>query len=254
MDKFIRILFYRLGWFFDFLRYRLLPYGNNRYPHAKAIHEKYLDFIARYAPDVKLRDAVVLDIGSGNMVLQGILFRIFQGVRRYIYAEPFMYFTREHNITIARQELQKNGIDTINIFTGGDTLNSDILEFNTDLCSNLETIPDGSVDLILSNAVFEHIQINDLAPTTDAMWRVLKSGGYMIHEIDLRDHQYYFRSDYAFYRYSFQEWDEITKIANYSVFWSNRLRARDFETAFSERFSVLHTIRYKKEPNQTVEL
>lgn len=254
MDKYIRLISYYLGFFLDFLRYRILPYHNNRYPHARSIHNKYMAFLAQHLPDLSLQWKTILDIGSGNMVLQGILFYLEDHIKKYIYSEPFMYFSREKNLRIAYNELEKEGIDTKNIFLTPEKLDPEIFEFNTDFCSRLEHISDESIDIVLSNAVFEHIQAKDLEPTTQAMWRVLKPGGYMIHEIDLRDHQYYFHRDYAFYKYSFEEWDELTRIANYSVFWSNRLRSRDFSRAFSEKFVIKTVTTYKKEMHESVDL
>jgi ubiquinone/menaquinone biosynthesis C-methylase UbiE len=47
-------------------------------------------------------------------------------------------------------------------------------------------IPDNSVDLIISQAVMEHV--DELEETYTECFRCLKPGGYMTHQIDLRCH------------------------------------------------------------------
>jgi len=49
-----------------------------------------------------------------------------------------------------------------------------------------DRVPAGSVDLICSFAVLEHL--HDLGRAFAAMARLLKPGGWMIHKVDLRDH------------------------------------------------------------------
>jgi SAM-dependent methyltransferase len=54
------------------------------------------------------------------------------------------------------------------------------------------SIPDQSIDIIYSCAVLEHV--HDLELCFAEMLRVLKSGGRMYHEVDLRDHIFSQRS------------------------------------------------------------
>jgi SAM-dependent methyltransferase len=253
MDKLIRILSYRLHTILDFFRHSVIPYGNNKFPHGSFVYENFIGYLKKYLPEFSLRGKRVLDIGTGNMLLHGILFREREKIEHYTFSEPFMYFPLKRNIATTKDELEKNGIDTTP-YIQDEKLIDTYFQVNADLCTHLKNIPNESIDIIFSNAVFEHIQIKDLVPTTEAMWRVLKPGGYMIHEVDLRDHQYYFHHNYAFYKYSFTEWDELTKIANYSVFWANRLRSIDFGQAFSKKFTILTSEIFKKEQDQSVDL
>jgi ubiquinone/menaquinone biosynthesis C-methylase UbiE len=51
--------------------------------------------------------------------------------------------------------------------------------------------PASTFNLVVSRAVLEHIY--DIDSALDSMDRLLKPGGYMIHEVDLRDHGIFIR-------------------------------------------------------------
>ncbi len=58
----------------------------------------------------------------------------------------------------------------------------------TEGLASLQTIPDGEVDFLFSNAVLEHVRLADFAKTANEMRRVLKPKGVASHQIDFRDH------------------------------------------------------------------
>lgn len=51
-------------------------------------------------------------------------------------------------------------------------------------------LPSGSVDLLVSRSVLEHVRLGGLGVLLREAHRVLKPGGRMVHWIDLRDHFY----------------------------------------------------------------
>jgi SAM-dependent methyltransferase len=51
----------------------------------------------------------------------------------------------------------------------------------------LEQAPDQAFDLVISNAVYEHIV--DVAAASQRVFDVLRPGGYSIQQVDLRDHR-----------------------------------------------------------------
>ena len=63
---------------------------------------------------------------------------------------------------------------------------------NTEYLSNglasLRTIPTASVDFLFSNAVLEHVRLNEFADTVAEMRRIIHPGGICSHQIDFRDH------------------------------------------------------------------
>lgn len=52
----------------------------------------------------------------------------------------------------------------------------------------LAAIPDGSIDLVVSEAVLEHVRREDLAPLLQQLRRVTAPGGVGLHFIDFQDH------------------------------------------------------------------
>ncbi len=49
-------------------------------------------------------------------------------------------------------------------------------------------LPDGSVDVVVSKSVLEHVRVPDVPVLLGELSRVLRPGGVMVHMIDLRDH------------------------------------------------------------------
>lgn len=245
IDLILRKTEYKFSYFLDIIRYYILPYRNNKFKNGKLIYKTLILYIDKYLWYKDISNKTILEIGSWNTIIQWILFKVYNNIEKYIYSEPFMYFPKEKNIKIAKKELEKNSINTLDCFIDEKTLNSKYFNFNTDLVVDLKNIPNESIDIIITNAVFEHIRAEDLDNISTEMFRVLKKWWAMIHQIDLRDHWYYFFKNYAFLKYSFKEWFDLTKIANYSVFWSNRLRCIDFENSFSKNFTIIESIRQK---------
>lgn len=58
----------------------------------------------------------------------------------------------------------------------------------TDGTPGLAKIPDGSLDVILSTAVLEHIRRGEFPALAREMFRTLRSGGIAYHQVDLMDH------------------------------------------------------------------
>jgi|GEM_PF-6478855 len=92
-----------------------------------------------------------------------------------------------------------------------------------------------SFDVIVSNAVLEHIPADGLSDAFRTMFRLLRPGGVMIHLVDLRDHVN-FAAPFHFYRYSSTHWEFLVRG---SIFYTNRFRSSDFERyARDAQFSV----------------
>lgn len=94
-------------------------------------------------------------------------------------------------------------------------------------------ISTGSVDLIISHAVFEYPPPDLIMDILKEFKRILRPGGVMSHWIDLRDEYAYFDkkiTPYNFLRFSPQSW----RLINNPLIPLNRLRISDFRRAIGE--------------------
>ena len=67
----------------------------------------------------------------------------------------------------------------------------------------LDALPDGSIDLVLSHSVLEHVA--DMHALLAALERVLGPAGTMIHSVDYRDH--FFKYPYHFLAFRKEVWE-----------------------------------------------
>lgn len=98
-------------------------------------------------------------------------------------------------------------------------------------------IDDGSVDVVLSKSVLEHVRREKVRPLLTDLRRVLRPGGVMVHIIDLRDHMFIVgdrevRGDWLdALRYSDRLFDAMFGNRSTSI---NRLRQREWRVAFGD--------------------
>jgi ubiquinone/menaquinone biosynthesis C-methylase UbiE len=101
-------------------------------------------------------------------------------------------------------------------------------------------MPEGSVDLIVSNNTLEHIPLDVLHAIIAEFRRILSPTGLMSHFIDLSDHFAHFDRSitlYNFLQYSGRAW----RIINNSIVPLNRLRIAEYRRLFAEEgFEVIH--------------
>ncbi|MBI4615744.1 MAG: methyltransferase domain-containing protein [Planctomycetes bacterium] len=75
----------------------------------------------------------------------------------------------------------------------------------TSRITSLDAVPPGSIDLVLSHSVLEHVL--DPAAFLSALAGRLASGGSMVHVVDYRDH--FFKYPYHFLQFSRSSWDRF---------------------------------------------
>ena len=109
--------------------------------------------------------------------------------------------------------------------------------------AKLDWIPDGSVDMVYSNSVFEHILPAKIVGLMREAWRVLKPDGLMVHAVACNDHYAHFDKNISFVnylQYSERQW----RFWNSRLHYQNRLRASDFiKCAQDSGFRILHQAR-----------
>lgn len=79
--------------------------------------------------------------------------------------------------------LQIGGEDTFE-----DILKSAKSKYYTHGLDSLRSISEGSYDLIYSQAVLEHVRVNEFEEMLAECYRILKPNGVMSHVIDFKDH------------------------------------------------------------------
>jgi SAM-dependent methyltransferase len=102
------------------------------------------------------------------------------------------------------------------------------------------SLPDGSIDLIYSNTVLEHVPVHKIHDIFAECKRVLRSGGYMLHLIDLSDH--FSHSDPSICAINFLQFSEQRfKKYNTRFIFQNRLRPLPWRKIFSEHeFEIIY--------------
>lgn len=88
-------------------------------------------------------------------------------------------------------------------------------------------LPDGSVDVVFSNSVLEHVPGEVIARCLAESMRILKKGGVVFHSVNCGDHYAYVDkriNQLNYLRYSDDEWETW----NNRFLYQNRLRAEDF--------------------------
>jgi len=197
----------------------------------------------------------ILEIGSGSSFGWGYIF-ILLGAKTYTASDK----TRSANmsqrainaelrlIKLIEKRYKKKILDRYVSFQGNlvkpltKKLNFQTLDITTDQL-NIKT----KYDLIISNAVFEHLPKDKVNQSIKNMRTLLKPGGYMLHHIDLRDH-FNLNQPFSFYQFSDKQWLELT---NKGPFYTNRLRSKDYLSLFIKNgFSII----YKKQKKSKIDI
>jgi SAM-dependent methyltransferase len=91
-------------------------------------------------------------------------------------------------------------------------------------------LPSGSVDVVFSNSVLEHVSVDVIPKIMVESARVLRKGGVTVHDVNCGDHYAYFDktiSQVHYLRYDSKQWNRW----NTQLLFQNRLRAVDFVKA-----------------------
>lgn len=148
--------------------------------------QQYKSFSDKISPN-EIKDQVLLELGPGGSIGFGLL-ALSAGVKKYFAIEDGNHtrFTPQTIEIYKEKLLNGNQILSNQCFTGDGYFNTEKIEFIENNQTSSYALPDNSVDLIYSCAVLEHVHNLDLC--FSEMTRVLRPGGIMNHQVDLRDH------------------------------------------------------------------
>ena len=191
--------------------------------HELKVYRPKLDLLKKHSIDIS--NKTIMDIGCGDNCLHAFEF-LSSGAKEVILCEIWAknYLTEEK----IRARLAHKGIECFARF-------SKHLKVIDDSIENIKSIPDNSVDIIISNSLLEHVY--DLDRAFSEMHRVLNKNGYMFHAIDLRDH-FFFSYPLNFLRYSPWWWKNF--YTKPETFTNRHRMPYYFYLANKYRFNIIH--------------
>jgi SAM-dependent methyltransferase len=101
------------------------------------------------------------------------------------------------------------------------------IEYHAPADATATELPDGSIDIVFSNSVLEHVTLTALDALMRETRRILAPAGVAIHSVNCGDHYAYFDrrlSPINYLRYTESRW----RFWNNDIQYQNRLRPNDF--------------------------
>lgn len=120
------------------------------------------------------------------------------------------------------------------------------ISYLTEGLRSLQSIPDGTVDYAFSEAVLEHVRLNDFGATVAELRRCMKDTAVATHVVDYKDH---LESGLNNMRFSVALWE--APLFARSGFYTNRLRHSDVLAAFTSagfRITADEVVRWPAAP------
>lgn len=198
--------------------------------YYRSVFDKYCRFFETKDVCFNIENKTIVELGPGD-TLSAALFILAYGAARVFCFDRFeLVFNIEKNSAIARhilsglpkdrqQQLQK----TISFNAQGQVLWDKARLMYLHNREERIDLEESSVDLIVSNAVLEHVQ--DLENLFSTMGRILRPGGLMVHAADLRSHGLHYATPLDFLAVSEGLWRCMT----YYRGAPNRARKSDYE-------------------------
>lgn len=239
-DFIIRFGYCRLG-FISKLLNKLLFWKSKSSDFVKLdmIFEDCLTVLKR--SNIPIKGKTILEIGPGNSYIIAYNF-LMHGAKKIILVDKFprMFETKRQKEYFEREiEYVSKNYGQKPFFINNGEIDREYIEFiNKDITeTNIK-----NVDLVFTNSVLEHIK-----PIKENIWfmsKVLNKNGYMLHNIDLRDH-YNFNKPFLFYKYSDLVWNNL--LTKEGISYTNRLRYDDFVQLFKNMgFKMIYERKQKE--------
>lgn len=151
--------------------------------------KQFADFAKRIGGRDVIKNKVILELGPGGSIGFGLL-ALQNGASRYLAIDDGQHiFITKKQFSFYKKILNNDlsAIKKLFIFKNGKVdYSPEFITFTKIDQDSRYTIESNSIDLIYSCAVLEHVHKLDLC--FSEMTRVLKPGGIMNHQVDLRDH------------------------------------------------------------------
>lgn len=201
--------------------------GMDREDYAWKVVKSHLDRTGM----TDLQGKVVMEFGPGDSLFSAVIARSLGAERTYL-VDAGSYANRD--IEAYRRVstfLRARGLPAP-VFAPDCSLEDVLADsravYLSEGVSSLQTIPTGSVDLIFSQAVMEHVRAAEISRLVPEFRRIIKPGGAMSHQIDLKDHLAKALNNL---RFSDEVWE--SKFFVNSGFYTNRVRFGEFLEVFA---------------------
>ena len=176
----------------------------------------------------------LMEIGCGDCLSTSVYSK-FLGAKSVCLVDAGEYATKDLNVyknlfeKMSEDSQSSPEIDWQKICTFDDFLKAFNTKYMTNGLRSLNSIPDNSFDYIFSHSVLEHVRLVELGPMIKEIYRVLKPGGVMSHNIDYKDH---LANSINHLRFSEKIWESSLFIK--SSFYTNRVPAIEMHKLFAE--------------------
>jgi predicted SAM-dependent methyltransferase len=196
----------------------------------------------------KLKNKTILELGPGDSVATALIAACYGA--RTVLIDSGDY--ADQNVSLYQSianRLKEQGLDALDLSEAQSR--EDILamcgaKYFTKGLSSLQTIADGSVDLIFSQAVLEHVRRDEFVETMKECHRILRADGSASHCVDLKDHLGGGLNNLRF-RESIWESDFFFR----SGFYTNRIRFSEMIAIFEQvgfHIEVVNADRWDRSP------
>lgn len=210
---------------------------------SKDIDSYHFDIFNSYFIHLGIKDIeafldrkVVAEIGPGD-ILGTAFYSLVYGAEKVICIDrfPLADINNQHDIFTKLVEYlplhkKKKGYEVVNSNL------EDSIVYLSDISGSFDSVPDFKADLILSNAVLEHVY--DLKALFDLLRSISTGTTIMFHGIDLRSHKMHYRNELDFLSIENFLWKIMTCYRGAP----NRLRRKDYL-----RFFEANSIKIEKE-------
>lgn len=200
--------------------------------YALSVYDECFKDIQRKYPD----GFNLLELGPGDSISTGIIAST-RGSRQTILVDSGNFASKKVDSYITL--LEKLDLDIpesfIDILEGTNTI------YLTEGINSLKDIDSSSIDVVVSNAVLEHIYLEEFEETLHELYRIQKHGGMSYHRIDYKDH---LSQSLNSLRFSKNIWEKPWFAK--SGFYTNRLRAVDVVMHFERQGYKVESIKYNR--------
>ena len=185
----LKIIFSRLPIKYQtWKKFGLFVHGKMNDPeYSYRVFKHHFSKAEKYLPD----NYTLCELGSGDSISTALIAPCFGSSRTYL-VDNGNFATRDLSVYKKLYDLlTKKGLNGLKIDTLFDF--SDLL-LNNNSCyltkgiNDLKKLETNSIDFVFSHATLEHIAFHDFIATQEQIHRILKPGGIVSHNIDLRDH------------------------------------------------------------------